>query len=152
MERILSEKDNVRVTFAGTGPDEEWLKCKFENNPNVSFTQYSSEDSLEFHSKFDIAVVPTTGSEGTSLSLLEAMSAHCAVVCTNVGGMTNIVIDGYNGLMVIPEEKELYRAIKRVIEDGQLRHTLANRGYETVVNSFSVSIWESKWTELLKSL
>lgn len=49
------------------------------------------------------------------------MAAGCAVICTNVGGMTNIIIDGYNGLMINPDEDSLYKALDRLIEDKLLR-------------------------------
>ena len=79
-------------------------------------------------------------------------ATQCAVVCTNVGGMTNIILDGYNGLMVNPEETALYKAIVSLIEDEALRDRLAQRGYETVKNAFSYEIWRSKWTQVLSDL
>ena len=113
------------------------------------FTQYDAQNSIHFHQHYDIAVVPTTGSEGTSLSLLEAMSASCATICTNVGGMTNIIINGYNGLMVNPNIEELYEALKIVIKDKQLRESIAKKGHETVTKAFSLSKWENEWTTIL---
>lgn len=150
MLRLLEEHPNISVTLAGDGPDEKWLREKFANSDRVTFTQYSSEESLAFHKDYHIAVVPTVGSEGTSLSLLEAMSAQCAVVCTNVGGMTNIVIDNYNGLMVNPEEKSLYTAVKRLITDREYRISLAAKGYETVQQGFSHELWAARWMSILK--
>ena len=79
------------------------------------------------------------------------MAAHCAVLCTNVGGMTNIVIDGYNGLMVSPTSEELYIKLKQLVEDKQLRTNLAERGYDTVKISFNLKKWEEKWTSVLKN-
>lgn len=152
MSRLLEEYPNVSVTLAGNGPDEQWLRDKFADSERVSFTQYSSEESLQFHKDYHIAVVPTVGSEGTSLSLLEAMSAQCAVVCTNVGGMTNIVIDNYNGLIVNPDEKSLYAAIKRLITDREFRVCLAAKGYDTVQQGFSRELWVARWVSILQEL
>ena len=148
-KRLLQEFSTIQIIFAGEGPDERYLKDTFLGIPNVSFTQYNSENSIEFHQMYDIAVVPTTGSEGTSLSLLEAMAAGCTVVCTNVGGMTNIILDRYNGLMVNPEIDELYEALVCVITDLSLRKKLALNGYKTVCNAFSLKQWECKWASVL---
>lgn len=79
------------------------------------------------------------------------MAAHCAILCTNVGGMTNIVIDGYNGLMVSPTSEEIYIKLKQLVEDKQLRTNLAERGYDTVKISFNLKNWEEKWTAVLKN-
>ena len=150
IDRILKKRNNIKVTFAGEGPDEKLLKERFANNKNVSFIKYDSDDSLRIHREHDIAVVPTIGSEGTSLSLLEAMAAECAVVCSNVGGMTNIVLDEYNGLMFDPYEKdELYNAIDKLVCDTSLRERLANKAYETVKGAFSLDLWKEKWKRVI---
>lgn len=148
--RILNEFPNVEVTIAGTGPDERYMKEHLASMPAVSFTTYRSEESLRIHADKHIAVVPTTGSEGTSLSLLEAMSAGCAVICTDVGGMTNIVLDHYNGIMISPDKNELYQALRTLITDRQLRHTLATRAYDTVLHAFSLDAWRDKWTRIIR--
>ncbi|MCM1532927.1 MAG: glycosyltransferase family 4 protein, partial [Ruminococcus flavefaciens] len=148
-ERLLLKHDNVEITFAGDGPEERFLKEKFQNNRKVQFITYSSGESLEIHRDKQIAVVPTVGSEGTSLSLLEAMASSCAVVCSNVGGMTNIVIDNYNGLMVNPEANALFFALDRLVIDKNFAQKIANEGYNTVKNGFSFELWKEKWKEEL---
>ncbi len=151
IKRILQEGYPVEVTVAGTGPDEGWMKEQLSGFNNVSFIQYKSDESLDIHKDKHIAVVPTVGSEGTSLSLLEAMSAQCAAICTNVGGMTNIVVDGYNGLMVNSGDVDgLYNAMKKLIEDEELRNALRKRGYETAKLGFSYQSWQERWTQVLK--
>ena len=151
-QRLLNEYDNLNITIAGDGSDEKLLRDNLESSPYIRFIRYQSNESLKIHSDKHIAVVPTLGSEGTSLSLLEAMAAGCAVVCTNVGGMTNVVIDEYNGLLIAPEENYLYQALKRLIENETDRVLLARRGFETVVTSFSLNKWKNSWKKLLKQL
>lgn len=151
--KVLNEHENVFVTVAGSGPDEEYLKNKLSPyGEHVTFTRYTSDESLKIHADKHIAVVPTIGSEGTSLSLLEAMSAQCAVVCSNVGGMTNIVIDSYNGIMISPRENELYEAITKLVGDKQLRENLSIAAYETVKYGFSYEKWMNSWKKVLIDL
>ncbi len=153
ISRVLSEHDNVYVTVAGSGPDEKYIMDKLSHfGERVTFTKYTSDKSLAIHADKHIAVVPTVGSEGTSLSLLEAMSAQCAVVCTNVGGMTNIVIDGYNGLMIAPKENELYEAITKLVKDAAFRTRLSSRAYETVQEGFSYEKWKNSWKKVLTDI
>lgn len=150
VKRLLSEFDNVEITFAGEGPDGKWLKEQFENDSNVKFITYSSEDSLKVHADKDIAVVPTLGSEGTSLSLLEAMSCQCAVVCTNVGGMTDLVLNGYNGFIVNPDVESIYQSLRNLIEDSSLRRTFASNGYLIVKECFSKAKWLARWRGVIE--
>lgn len=150
-QRILNDHTNVRITIAGSGPDEKLMKENLGKNPRVQFIRYQSHESLQIHADKHIAVVPTLGSEGTSLSLLEAMAANCAVVCTNVGGMTNIIINDYNGVLIEPEEEALYKALKRLIVDNHERQILALHGHETLVSSFSLIKWQNSWMEILQN-
>ena len=148
-KRLIREYDNIKITMAGDGSDERLLKDNLAGNPKVEFIRYQSHESLSIHSDKHIAVVPTLGSEGTSLSLLEAMAAGCAVVCTNVGGMTNIIINEYNGLMIAPEEECLYAALKRLIENEEERNLLAQRGLESQQTAFALTKWEKAWKNIL---
>lgn len=149
ISRLFSEGYDLDITIAGDGPDETWLRSHLPESDRVHYTKYQSHESLEIHSDKNIAVVPTVGSEGTSLSLLEAMASKCAVVCSNVGGLTNIVIDGYNGLMINPVKEDLYAAIKKLVENPDLRNTLSERAFDTVTKSFSHKQWSDKWKSVL---
>ncbi len=149
---VLEKYPDLKVTIAGTGPDEAWMKEKLSSYRDVQFTSFKAGESINFHKKFDIAVVPTKGSEGTSLSLLEAMSAGCAVIATNVGGMTNIILDEYNGLMITPDVNELKDAIIRLIEDRELREFLSQKAQETVKRSFSYDKWKNSWIKVIQSI
>ena len=148
-KKILSEYKNVRVTVSGSGPDEEYLRRCFKNEDKVNFLKFEARDSISIHKKHDISIVPTLGSEGTSLSLLEAMAAGCAVVATNVGGMTNIVLNGYNGLLINADSDSLYDAIKYLIDNEADRNRLAQKGYETVSSAFSYEHWKNNWEKVL---
>lgn len=148
---LLNENYKIQVTIAGDGPDLPFLKERLSKYENVAFTTFASGESVEVHSQFDIAVVPTIGSEGTSLSLLEAMSAGCAVIATNIGGMTNVVIDDYNGLLIKPQESQLTSALKKLVTDGELRKRLSNRAVETIGWGFSYEKWKLEWTQLLNN-
>lgn len=149
---VLKEYPGLKVTIAGTGPDEARMREKLSDYKNVSFTSFKAGESIDFHKQFDIAVVPTIGSEGTSLSLLEAMSAGCAVIATNVGGMTNIILDEYNGLLISPDVDELRNAIERLIEDEKLRDYLSRKAQETVQRSFSYEKWKKSWIKVIQSI
>lgn len=150
-KKILESYKNVNIIFAGDGPDSDYLTDFFKGYSNVYFTTYRSEDSLKIHLDKQIAVVPTMGSEGTSLSLIEAMAAKCAVVCTDVGGLTNIVINNHNGILCRPLEDDIYASLVSLIENENLRIRLSYNAYTTVVDSFGFDRWKNEWIEVLKS-
>lgn len=152
VDEITERYENVKITFAGGGPDEELLKEHFKFNPKVKFIKYGYGESLKIHEQHDIAVVASIGSEGTSLSLLEAMGAGCAVVCTNVGGLTNIILDNYNGCICDITAISLLKALSDLIENNDLREMIARRGYDTVKAAFNKVDWEKKWDCIIKEI
>lgn len=149
---LMEENDNIKVTIAGDGPEEKYLQSALSRFKNVEFIRFMPEESVRIHSDYDIAVVPSTASEGTSLSLIEAMAAGCAVISTDIGGLTNIIIDGHNGKIVRPNSRELLIALKELIEDIELRERLAQNGYNTVVDSFNHNEWSRKWIDTIHDL
>jgi glycosyltransferase involved in cell wall biosynthesis len=64
--------------------------------------------------------------EGLPISLLEAMAAQVAPVCTAVGGVGEVLTDQQDGLLVPPEDPAtLASALVRVLRDPALRTDLA---------------------------
>ena len=150
-KKLLAKFENIEVTFAGSGPLQSEVEIAFTGDKRVFITHYESIESVTFHYKFDIAVVPTIYSEGTSLSLCEAMAAGCIPIASCVGGISNILIDGYNGLVIQPSEAELEDALISVINmSHERRRVLAKRAYETALESFSKARWEKQWISFLK--
>ena len=153
VRKILKNGVNASFTFAGEGPYNDEIKKLCDEFSNVHLTKYNPIDSLEFHSNFDIAVVPTIGSEGTSFSLLEAMAAGNAVVCTEVGGMTNIILNDFNGIMIKPDsEVELENALLKLISDKKERMRLSNNAIKTIEESFSFDLWKKRWIKVINNI
>lgn len=153
VKRMLAENQPIDVTFAGEGPCDAQIRDMLPNSDSVHFTSYESVDSVDFHKKFDIAVVPTIFSEGTSLSLAEAMSAGCVPVCTHVGGMTNMVIDSYNGFLTAPSADSLYEVLCRVVNLPYNEfEKIAGHAYRVASQSFSRENWGGRWLNVLESV
>ena len=149
-KRLLDVYDDIEVTFAGGGPLLSEIEDTFGDCSRVKVTSYNSNESVSFHSQYDIAVIPTIFSEGTSLSLCEAMAAGCIPIASCVGGMSNILLDGYNGFLIQPNVNDLEHALLSIIEmSPRQRSTIAKRAYETAITSFSRSRWENQWLEFL---
>lgn len=152
-KRLLQNYPGISVTFAGDGELTTAVQEQFANCPNVTFTTYQPYESIEFHKQYDIAVVPTIYSEGTSLSLCEAMAAGCMPVATHVGGMTNMILDGYNGFLCYPSEDAIYNKLKTVLDmDGAEYRRILRNSYETAITAFSKTLWKRRWCELIKNI
>jgi glycosyltransferase involved in cell wall biosynthesis len=149
---LLEEFDEILITIAGDGPDLEAMQSVLAPQTRVIYTKAPHSEMLKLVDLHDIVVVPSLGSEGTSLSVVEAMARGRCIVASNVGGLPNLVIDGFNGLLCDPTIESLYSALKRVILDGALRVTLAGRAAAVAREAFSPSQWAERWLGILNSV
>ncbi len=150
--RILAKYPHVAVSFVGqahTPQERQTVEALAEAHPGrVRWQVLPFERMPEAYWAADITVLPTRFAEGTSLACLEAMACGNAVIATPVGGLTDLILDGYNGLLVTPRADALQAALERLIEDPDLRARLGARARETAT-AFSVDRWRQAWRHVL---
>lgn len=77
--------------------------------------------------------------EGIPVALMEAMAAGKPVVSTSISGIPELVEHGSSGLLVDPANpRQLADALRRLIEDGELRERFAQKGREKVESDFDL--------------
>ncbi len=154
VEKLSKKYPEVEFKFIGRGKAEaeKHLRDKFKNFKNVNIYESSYDNMMKEHYDADIEVIPSIGSEGTSFSLIEAMAAGCAVVSSNVGGLSNVVIPGYNGILVQPTEENFEREVSRLIENPALTKELGRRAYDVVKVALNKERWEKQILEVINGL
>lgn len=101
IENLLTKKAvEVNWLILGKGPKTGELKKQWEGKANVTFsTPVHAAEVFELLCKSDLFVFPTKF-EGFPVSLLEAMSAGCVPVATDLpGGLRELVKDNENGFL-----------------------------------------------------
>lgn len=152
-ERLLKEFPDIEIAFAGDGPLKDKLLARFQKEERVSIFSYMAKDSVQIHQRYDIAVVPTIYSEGTSLALCEAMAAACFPIATHVGGMTNIILDEYNGFLSYPDIERFHQACRKaLLLSDDAFNTICLNAYHSARCSFSREKWEKTWYEYIERL
>lgn len=87
---------------------------------------------MPLYRDYDIFVLPTRPGEGIPRVLLEAMAAGLPIVTTRVSGITSLITDDENGLLVHDASPEqLTKAVKKLIDSPSLRQRLIAGGYAT---------------------
>jgi len=128
LENIHQTYPNVILLIVGDGPSKDTLYDLAERlkiDDSVIFTGFrlNTHDYLNI---MDIFLLPSL-SEGTSMTLLEAMSLSKPCVVTNVGGNPEIVLDGITGFVVPSNNQTMFtHSIIELIKDFQLRKSMGN--------------------------
>lgn len=99
----LRKTDNLSFKLLGDGPlrnSLEDIKSKL-NLKNLEFCGYKSrEETISILGKASFLVLPAIYYEGFPMVILEAMSLGKPVITTDLGGLPEIIRDGYNGFIV----------------------------------------------------
>ena len=127
--RLSERNPALRLTVAGCLTEETTVKSWFPTDLQERIEVrplIAAKDMPEVYAAHDVFVFPSL-MEGMPLSLIEAMASAMAVVTTDTCGMSDVVEDGYNGLLVKPACVEpLVEAVERVINSAELRTQLGN--------------------------
>ncbi len=84
-------------------------------------------------------VALTSDNEGTPVSLIEAQAAGVPVVCTDVGGVRETVLENRTGRIVNPAlEDDFADAIREILDDSSLGNRLGYEGKRHSRNAFSL--------------
>ncbi len=151
LPEILDRYSQVAFHFVGRADEKEadYIGELIARYPGqIEWRVLPPGEMPQAYQQAHITIVPTVHSEGTSLSCLEALASGNAVIATNVGGLPNLILHRYNGLLIDVSAEALKGALVELIEDPKLRRGLAERGRQ-VATSFSLERWRSKWEQIL---
>ena len=119
--RILAKTHRgYAFMLVGGGEDEALLRAEASGLDNIAFAG-DVRNVADYLAAFDLFVFPSLH-EGLGSSLLDAMSFGLPIVASNVGGISEIVDEGVNGILIAPNDPAaLIDAIHRVAGDAALR-------------------------------
>ncbi len=81
----------------------------------------------------------TSEFEGLPIALLEAMSMECAVVCTDAGGIKEVIRDQQDGFMVAVDQwKELEKPLAYLLQHPEEIKLYGAKARQRVQESFSL--------------
>ncbi|MEM8730029.1 MAG: glycosyltransferase family 4 protein [Pseudomonadota bacterium] len=130
---------DVTLTLVGDGDDRAALEALARPMGDaVRFLGFQSQSGVaQALSRADALVLPSFA-EGLPVVLMEALAAEKPVICTQVGGVSELVEDGASGLIVpAGNAPSLAAAMARVADDPDLRAAMGARGRAMVEREFA---------------
>jgi glycosyltransferase involved in cell wall biosynthesis len=124
---------SASVFIVGDGPERQSLSA----NKMLQLVGYVTDPWL-WYCAADVVVVPSL-TEGLGLSAIEALSAGCPVVATDVGGLPEVITDDYLGTCVpAGDVKALASAINHQLIAGRGDATAEEKRRAYVAGKFSI--------------
>ena len=137
--KALEDAPQLRLFIAGEGEDEDMLKklaAQLGVSERVTFCGWVSPVEPFFRA-MDINLLSSV-SETFPYSILEGICAGCATICSDVGGMPELIDTGENGyIFPVGDDKKLSEYMVRLANDAQLREQFAHDLYEKASRDFS---------------
>jgi glycosyltransferase involved in cell wall biosynthesis len=126
--RLRQRCPNAAVTIAGSGATPDAVAQDFPAADRDCVRtipgSLEAQDLRVLYQSHAVFLMPSL-SEGSPLSLLEAMAAGCPIVAAAVGGIPDIVRDGIDGLLFQPMNAEdAVEKLARVLGDVVLAASL----------------------------
>ncbi len=119
------------LVLAGAGGElESEVRAAAASCPNIEYLgRLSRERVLGEMRRSRALLVPSRWHENNPMSLLEARAIGAPIICTDMGGLPEMVEDGVDGLVVASASAEaLARAILRLAENPQLAWEMGRQG------------------------
>lgn len=142
--------DNVKLILEGRGPQKPLrdLSKKLGVEDRLIFLSASDDKELaKIYAACDVFLFPSKLTWG--LVVTEAMAAARAVIVSNKAGVSEIIENYVNGIVVDhAKPKEIAGHVKRLMDDPKLRKKLGENAYEYVKRNLS---WR-KYAENMESV
>ena len=151
--KTVAECPKARLLIAGIGDQEKEIKAlAAELCPagTVHFAGWVS-DMNSFYHCLDVNML-TSISETFSYAITEGARMRCATICTAVGGLPRVVIDGQTGyLITVGDHETMASRMIELARDRKLRSALGCAIYEKVKSEFSVEAMGHRQEEIYRT-
>jgi glycosyltransferase involved in cell wall biosynthesis len=148
-------KDQVTLDIIGGTPADE---LEFGNPIEIpqpliypDFVQW-----LKQQGSWDIGLIPLKDTEfnrkKSHIKFLDYSALGLPIICSKVTAYQNVAVDGENALMVNNTTDEWYQAIKRLIEDEQLRGKLAAEAYSSLRTKYCLQQKATDWIDTYRNV
>ena len=150
------------LIVGGQGPETTTLKKMAERlkiKDRVVFTgPVPNNDMPRLYNRADVFVLPSIvdkagNTEGLGVVLMEAMACGTPCVASKVGGIPDVVQDGYNGFLTLPGDvTALGESILALLNKAELRESMGENGRRFIVENYSWTLITNRTARLLETV
>lgn len=143
---------NIYLNIYGEGDEVYKKKLIFKNKRKNFFLNFHKpvSDITRFLALTNILVLPSIKYESFGMILIEAMRQKVPVICSNSGGMKEIVRNNFNGLIFKNNNvNDLKKKLLILINSNSKRKEFGKQGYLTFKKKFTNKIFIKNYQNLI---
>ena len=153
-KRVMAQQSDAYLLMVGDGPEEAKLKALAESLQITDRAWFlgARSDVAELLQILDVYAL-SSFSEGTSVSILEAMASGLPVVTTRVGGNPEVVREPDTAFLVDSDNDEQMAAkLLELLRNPALREKMGRAGKARAYAEFSQEKMVSAYTAMYQKL
>lgn len=128
------DNDNIRLHIIGKGYDENEFRDMSEDDDRIIFHGFiDNKEIKKFYEMSNIIVIPSICYDNSPLVIYESFSTGTPVIGSNIGGIPELITDGYNGFLFEAENSEsLKDKLLKIINNKELLKEFENNSANTL--------------------
>ena len=158
-QKVHHSEPSVKLVLVGGGPLRETLQDLASSLGICGQVEFLGRkehgDAMRLLCGCDVFVLPSRF-ETFGIVILEAWACRKPVVATMAGGISEVIEHRKNGTLVPPDDPNaLAQALLTLLQDQQLKLTLAHNGHATLIERFlsnhTGAKYETVFTDLMRA-
>ena len=131
--RVKGRRREARLVVVGDGPLRNYYYKQANGDPDIKFVGAVLEGRPGYYANSSVYACPTTKAS-FGITLLESMACETPVVCSDILGFQDVVVNGREALMTPCGDRDaLADALVQLLDDEGLRIQLGTTGrYESM--------------------
>lgn len=151
-KRVLEScTEPVQFVWLGDGPllqDAVGFARELDITDRVEFKGFNPKPYEEYQKSYIYLHIPSV--EPMANAVIDAMCIGVTPIVSNVGGNTEIVRDGYDGLVVsLRDPSRIAQEVKKLLSQPELHKKLSENAKKTYAQRFSSSVWAREFDALV---
>jgi glycosyltransferase involved in cell wall biosynthesis len=150
---IEAAKRLPKVPFKVAGNFDRSLDLVRQAPQNIEFTgQLDPEALMVFYAQARTIVAPSKWYEGLPMAVIEAMLSGKPVICSDIGGLPEVVDDGITGLLFHHDDaKDLAEKIQKLWNDQKLCRIMGIAAREKAEKAYSPDVFYQRFMNACES-
>ncbi len=151
---LLKPRKHVKMLIVGDGPCRQEIDQQIiENGLLQNVRMLGQRNDIPELLNLSDCFVLSSRSEGLSCSIIEAMAAGLPVIATDVGGNSELVVNGENGYLVPPDHARILSLrLQSVIDDTIRRIKFGEKSLQFARIRYSLDTMIGKYADNYDSM